>query len=117
MGRGECRARGMTAAGETIIFAPRALIYHIIQSAHATPHYLRKNARQKGISEGIIAKKTYPVWKAAADTYLGLIFVFAKIALFALTFNKYESLIAQTQAAYRLGFLNGYRESFRFLKK
>ena len=105
-------SRKLAAAGEKIIFAPKALIYHIIPPEHATPRYLRKNTHQKGFSEGIIAEKTYPVWKAALDTFLKLIPPLARVVFYALTLNKYKSLLAQTKAAYKLGFLDGYRRSF-----
>ena len=106
-------SRKLSAAGETIIFAPKALIYHIIPPEHATSRYLRKNVHQKGFSEGVIAKKSYPVWKAACDTFLKLISPMAKIVLYTLTFNKYKSLVAQTEVSYKLGFLSGYRRSFK----
>jgi len=106
-------SRRLAAAGETIIFAPKALIYHIIPPEHATSRYLRKNVRQKGFSEGVIAKKSYPVWKATCDTFLKLIWPMAKIVLYRVTFNRYKSLVAQTEVSYKLGFLSGYRRSFK----
>jgi len=106
-------SRRLACRGQEIIFAPKALIYHIIPPDHSTPAFFRRNTYRKGFSEGVIAEKSYPVWKAAVQTLLGFTAALIKIVFFTLTLDRCKSVMAQTRFSYKVGFLSGYAKSYR----
>ena len=106
---GYCEDIELTArvkqAGEVVVYAPRALVYHVIGPDRASARFLLENSFEKGISWGLITDEG-PLKVAAQVMPLAFSSV-SRAALFALLGNQHKSVIAQTTAAHYLGKLVG----------
>lgn len=97
-------SRRLRAHGETVVFAPTAVIYHVIDADRATATFLRANAYNKGYSDGVMGSDRGPL----ASCALSLIRT-ARQGLTALLWlpSAHRTINAQVLACYFAGHARG----------
>jgi glucosyl-dolichyl phosphate glucuronosyltransferase len=91
-------------SGEVIGYAPTARVYHVILADRSTPAFFRRNAFQKGYSDGIAYFHRRRVVGAALKAVGSL----ARAAVSTALARRHESLLWQTRSANQIGRLYGY---------
>lgn len=97
-------SRQLRAQGEAIVFAPTAIIYHVIAADRATETFLRANARNKGYSDGVMGGRRGPL-AACALSLIRAIRQGLTAAL--LVTDRHRSVNAQVLACYFAGHARG----------
>lgn len=96
-------AQRLTAAGETIRYAPTARVYHLIGPERTTVGFFRKTSFEKGRAHGRL-ERPEPSRRAAFKRAARYIREHAAQAIkFALRGDTQASIDAQTRAAFELG--------------
>jgi glucosyl-dolichyl phosphate glucuronosyltransferase len=95
-------AHRLHAAGEAIVYAPTAKIYHVIGPDRATPQFFRRNSFEKGWSHARVGGgngRLGVAVRAMVDaTLLGV-----KAAGFTVIRDRHRAVLAQSRAAFNLG--------------
>lgn len=97
-------SRQLRAQGETIVFAPTAIIYHVIDADRATERFLRTNACNKGYSDGVMGGGRGPLTSCAVSL-IRTIRQAVTAALFVA--DRHRSVNAQVLACYFAGHARG----------
>jgi glycosyltransferase involved in cell wall biosynthesis len=97
-------SRQLRLQGETIVFAPTAIIYHVIDADRATEKFLRTNARNKGYSDGIMGGGRSPLTACV----LSLVRTIRQgVTAAMLMSDRHRSVNAQVLACYFAGHARG----------
>jgi glycosyltransferase involved in cell wall biosynthesis len=97
--------RRLWQAGETIAYAPTARIYHVIGPDRAHPGFFRRNAFEKGLSDGVLFRGGVTGIVRSLGAVLGSA---SGAAAFALVGARHRSLVQQTRVMNQVGRLVGY---------
>jgi glucosyl-dolichyl phosphate glucuronosyltransferase len=96
-------AERLRAAGERIVFAPTARIYHVIGPERATVRFVRKTSFEKGRAHGRLQTRSIPLRSLAMDSGVRVVGYALRAAVFALRADAYACIQAQSQSAFDLG--------------
>lgn len=97
-------SRQLRLQGETIVFAPTAIIYHVIDADRATEKFLRTNAYDKGYSDGVMGSERVAV---ASCTLSFARAVRQTLTAVVLLPSRHRSVNAETLACYFFGHAAG----------
>jgi glucosyl-dolichyl phosphate glucuronosyltransferase len=102
--------RRLRDGGETIVYAPTAVIYHVIGPDRSTAGFLRRNSFEKGYSDGLIIPRAKRPKRALSSLFE--VALQSTIALAAFP-NRHVSILAQTRALDHVGRLLGLARAAR----
>lgn len=91
--------------GVPIVFAPTAVIYHLIEPDRTTGAFFRRTCRQKGASDGVLADPSRSLLGRVLRAGSELSREGLGGALGALRGDQHRWMLAQARIAYRLGWL------------
>jgi glycosyltransferase involved in cell wall biosynthesis len=94
-------ARRIRAAGERVVYAPGAIVRHVILPDRANVSFFRQNSYQKGFSDGRGASPLQAVQYVAGAVFR--VALNTGLALAAAPVNQHVSVLAQTRAANSAG--------------
>jgi GT2 family glycosyltransferase len=102
--------RRLRAQGETIVYAPTAVIYHVIGPDRSSAKFLRQNSFEKGYSDGLITAPARRRNRALGSLWEAMLY--GTVALVTLPI-RHRSILAQTRAVDHVGRLLGLAKAAR----
>lgn len=95
--------RRLEAAGERIVYAPSARIFHVIGPDRASVAFFVRNSFLKGSSDGLMLDPRTPLLGVAGNAAVGLVRAAAGLAFGAVTMSSHRVIKAQARAANLVG--------------
>ena len=94
--------------GEPIVYAPSALVYHVIGSDRADQRFFRRVSYDKGYSDGVRLRGQQRGLSVSGRAALGVLGSAGQVAWGLLRRDAYWLVLAQTRVANQLGRVAGY---------
>ncbi len=95
--------RRLEAAGERVVYAPSARIFHVIGHDRAKVAFFVKNSFEKGSSDGLMLDPHTALLGVAGDAAVGLVRAAIGLGFGAVTMNSHRVIKAQARAANLVG--------------
>ncbi len=95
--------RRLLKGRETVVYAPGARIYHLIEPDRADPSFFRRNAFEKGYSDGLICESSHALAREALRTVGRLARGGPAVLTGLVRRDRYLAVLAQTQMANQIG--------------
>jgi len=96
-------ANRLRAAGEEVVFAPAARVYHVIGPDRVTPAFFRRSSFEKGRSHGRLGYGDRGPLRVGARAALDAALLGLEGLAFELLRDRHRSLVAESGAAFDLG--------------